>query len=66
MNDWFGDGAQAEFCVARSVDVAPKPTSIDHVTGGGRPDLRAHRVAGSGRAGEARPGPAGVGARGGR
>ena len=32
MNDWFGDGAQAEFCVARSADVAPKPTSIDHVT----------------------------------
>ena len=32
LNDWFGDGAQAEFCVARSADVAPKPTSIDHVT----------------------------------
>jgi len=32
MNDFFGDGAQAEFCVARTVDVAPKPTSIDHVT----------------------------------
>jgi NADPH:quinone reductase-like Zn-dependent oxidoreductase len=32
VNDWFGDGAQAEFCVARSADVAPKPTSIDHVT----------------------------------
>jgi NADPH:quinone reductase-like Zn-dependent oxidoreductase len=32
MNDWFGDGAQAEFCVARSADVAPKPASIDHVT----------------------------------
>src|SRR4029453_1590040 len=32
MNDFFGDGAQAEFCVARSADVAPKPTSIDHVT----------------------------------
>ena len=32
MNDWFRDGAQAEFCVARSADVAPKPTSIDHVT----------------------------------
>jgi NADPH:quinone reductase-like Zn-dependent oxidoreductase len=32
MNDWFGDGAQAEFCVARSADVAPKPTSVDHVT----------------------------------
>src|SRR4029450_11169585 len=32
MNDWFGNGAQAEFCVARSAAVAPKPTSIDHVT----------------------------------
>jgi NADPH:quinone reductase-like Zn-dependent oxidoreductase len=32
MNDFFGDGAQAEFCVARTVDVAPKPTSIDHLT----------------------------------
>ena len=32
MNDFFGDGAQAEFCVARTVDVAPKPKSIDHVT----------------------------------
>jgi NADPH:quinone reductase-like Zn-dependent oxidoreductase len=32
MNDWFVDGAQAEFCVARSVDVAPKPKSVDHET----------------------------------
>ena len=32
MNDWFGDGAQAEFCVARTVDVAPKPKSVDHAT----------------------------------
>jgi NADPH:quinone reductase-like Zn-dependent oxidoreductase len=32
MNDWFGDGAQAELCVARTVDVAPKPKSVDHVT----------------------------------
>jgi NADPH:quinone reductase-like Zn-dependent oxidoreductase len=31
INDWFGDGAQAEFCVARSADVAPKPTCVDHV-----------------------------------
>jgi NADPH:quinone reductase-like Zn-dependent oxidoreductase len=30
MNDWFGDGAQAEFCIARSADVAPKPTLINH------------------------------------
>src|SRR5438128_91771 len=32
MNDWYGDGAQAELCVARAVDVAPKPKSVDHVT----------------------------------
>jgi NADPH:quinone reductase-like Zn-dependent oxidoreductase len=32
MNDWFAQGAQAEFCAARVVDVAPKPTSIDHAT----------------------------------
>jgi NADPH:quinone reductase-like Zn-dependent oxidoreductase len=31
MNDWFQDGAQAEFCVARTMDVAPKPASLDHV-----------------------------------
>jgi NADPH:quinone reductase-like Zn-dependent oxidoreductase len=30
MNDWFGDGAQAEFCLARAVDVARKPASVDH------------------------------------
>src|SRR4030095_7483131 len=32
MNDWVGDGAQAEFCVAPSADVAPRPTSINHAT----------------------------------
>ncbi len=31
MNDWFRDGAQAEYCVARAVDVAAKPRSLDHV-----------------------------------
>jgi len=31
MNDWWADGAQAELCVARAVDVAPKPRSVDHV-----------------------------------
>ena len=37
LNDWFGDGAQAEFCVARTVDIAPKPNSVDHVTAAGVP-----------------------------
>lgn len=30
MNDWFGDGAQAERCVARADGVAKKPRSVDH------------------------------------
>jgi NADPH:quinone reductase-like Zn-dependent oxidoreductase len=30
MNDWYGDGAQAEYCLARATDVVPKPRSIDH------------------------------------
>src|SRR5206468_2122620 len=30
MNDWFMDGAQAEFCLARPADIAPKPASVDH------------------------------------
>src|SRR5262245_13653593 len=29
-NDWFGDGTQAEYCVARAADVARRPSSIDH------------------------------------
>jgi NADPH:quinone reductase-like Zn-dependent oxidoreductase len=31
MNDWFRDGAQAEYCVARAADVAAKPRWLDHV-----------------------------------
>lgn len=31
MNDWFGDGAEAEYCIARASDIADKPQSIDHV-----------------------------------
>ena len=31
LNDWFGDGAQAELCVARAGEVAVKPRSLDHV-----------------------------------
>jgi NADPH:quinone reductase-like Zn-dependent oxidoreductase len=30
LNDWFHDGAQAEFCVARADEVAAKPRSVDH------------------------------------
>jgi NADPH:quinone reductase-like Zn-dependent oxidoreductase len=31
LNDWYRDGAQAEFCLARVADLAPKPASLDHV-----------------------------------
>ncbi len=31
MNDWFSDGAQAEYCLARVADIARKPISVDHV-----------------------------------
>jgi NADPH:quinone reductase-like Zn-dependent oxidoreductase len=31
MNDWFQDGAQAEYCLARPADIAAKPAKIDHV-----------------------------------
>ncbi len=31
MNDWFNDGAQAEYCLARITDIARKPASIDHL-----------------------------------
>src|SRR3954454_17195581 len=30
MNDWFRDGAQAEFCLVRPADMARKPASLDH------------------------------------
>ncbi len=30
MNDWFGDGTQAEYCVAPPDWVAPKPRTVDH------------------------------------
>ena len=37
MNDWFGDGAQAEFCVARAGDVASLPRGLDHVRAAATP-----------------------------
>ncbi len=30
MNDVLGDGAQAEYCLARSMEIAPKPRSLSH------------------------------------
>ena len=29
MNDWFADGAQAEFCTAPADWIAPKPAALD-------------------------------------
>jgi NADPH:quinone reductase-like Zn-dependent oxidoreductase len=31
LNDWFEDGAQAEYCVAPAAPLAPKPRVLDHV-----------------------------------
>jgi NADPH:quinone reductase-like Zn-dependent oxidoreductase len=31
LNDWYRDGAQAEYCVARVGDFAGKPATLDHV-----------------------------------
>src|SRR5438477_7064178 len=31
MNDWYRDGAYAEYCVARVADLGPKPAGVDHV-----------------------------------
>jgi NADPH:quinone reductase-like Zn-dependent oxidoreductase len=31
LNDWFRDGALAEYCVARETEIAPKPGSVDHL-----------------------------------
>jgi NADPH:quinone reductase-like Zn-dependent oxidoreductase len=30
MNDWFADGATAEFCVTQTQNIAPKPKSLTH------------------------------------
>jgi NADPH:quinone reductase-like Zn-dependent oxidoreductase len=31
LNDWFRDGALAEYCAALDAEVAPKPRSVDHL-----------------------------------
>jgi NADPH:quinone reductase-like Zn-dependent oxidoreductase len=30
MNDWFADGATAEFCLTQPQNIAPKPKSLNH------------------------------------
>ena len=31
LNDWYRDGAQAEYAVARAAELAPRPRTVDHV-----------------------------------
>ena len=31
LNDWFIDGAQADYCLTVPANIAPKPASLDHV-----------------------------------
>jgi NADPH:quinone reductase-like Zn-dependent oxidoreductase len=31
INDWFANGAQAEYCLAKLGEIAPKPRSLSHV-----------------------------------
>jgi len=31
MNDWYSDGAMAEFCITQPTSVAPKPAKLTHV-----------------------------------
>src|SRR5690348_17668475 len=40
LNDWYWDGASAEYCVARVADIAHKPASVDHVHAADRKSTR--------------------------
>jgi NADPH:quinone reductase-like Zn-dependent oxidoreductase len=31
LNNWFFDGAAAEYCITTLAEIAPKPTTVDHV-----------------------------------
>ena len=31
VNDWFLDGAQAEYCLTVAASIAPKPHTLDHM-----------------------------------
>lgn len=37
MNDWYINGAQAEYCLARGDDIARKPKSVDHIEAAATP-----------------------------
>src|SRR5438309_11738770 len=37
LNDWYRDGASAEYCVARVADIAPTPAGVDPVRAAATP-----------------------------
>jgi NADPH:quinone reductase-like Zn-dependent oxidoreductase len=37
LNDWYRDGASAEYCVARVADIARKPAGVDHIQAAATP-----------------------------
>jgi NADPH:quinone reductase-like Zn-dependent oxidoreductase len=37
LNDWFAEGATAEFCITKPAFVAPKPSSLSHVEAASTP-----------------------------
>lgn len=37
MNDWYINGAQAEYCLARGDDIARKPKAVDHIEAAATP-----------------------------
>jgi NADPH:quinone reductase-like Zn-dependent oxidoreductase len=37
MNDWFGDGAQAEYCLAPVTAISKKPSSVDYIQAAAMP-----------------------------
>ncbi len=46
MNDWFADGAMAEYCITQAAAVAPKPPSPDARRSSLRSDRRTYSLAG--------------------
>ncbi|MGC1905132.1 MAG: NADP-dependent oxidoreductase [Candidatus Acidiferrum sp.] len=37
MNDWFAEGALAEYCIALPLGIAPKPATLSHIEAAGVP-----------------------------
>jgi hypothetical protein len=66
LNDWYRDGASAEYCVARVADFAHKPAERRSRSRSRHTDFRSDGMAGVGRACRSRRGPAGADPRRGR